>query len=65
MNAITGSPVKLYGIHKPIEALEVLDGLLFTAAPSNVRYTNVSDTSFWVPYLLRDGSYHYIRAKEL
>lgn len=65
VNAITGSPVKLYGINKPIEALEVLDGLLITAAPSNVRYTNVSDTSFWVPYLLRDGSYHYIRAKEL
>ena len=63
VNAIIGSPVKLYGINKPIEALEVIDGMLITAAPSNVRYTNVSDTEFRVPYSLSDGSYRYIKAR--
>lgn len=63
VGALSGSPVKLYEINKPIEALEVIDGILITAAPSNLRYTNVSETAFWVPYLTGGGKYTYIKAK--
>ena len=58
-----GGATKMYAINKNIEALEVIDNLLITAAPSNVRYTNISDQKFMVPSLVTPGAYPYIRAK--